>query len=196
MRTIGWNRVEEFGAELARVDDGDGLRATGWTLGAAPVAYHAAYTLATDSRWRTTSLEVTTEGAGWSRKLVLSNDPDRRAGWRVRASESGALVGPPPGAELPELFEDALDLDLGFSPLTNTLPIRRLGLLDGAGSTEQKITVAFVELPSLAVVASVQYYSRLPEGRVLFRDDSGYRAELDIDEAGYVVHYPGLAQRH
>jgi hypothetical protein len=192
-RTLRWNRVEAFGAELALADDSAGLRATGWALGAVPVAYRCEYTLSTDPQWRTTSLEITTQGDGWSRRLVLGNKPDRRDGWRVRASETGDLDAPPPGAEYPETFDQAIDIDLGYSPLTNTLPIRRLGLREAG--IEHEITVAFIEVPSLAIVASVQYYSALPDGRVLFRAESGYRAELDVDNEGYVEHYPGLAQR-
>src|SRR5205814_796935 len=79
---------------------------------------------------------VTAEGAGWLRSVKL----ERAAGrWRVTAGEQGDLdaalrrAGEPraalPGAEDPALLRDALDVDLGYCPLTNTPPVRRLGLL-------------------------------------------------------------------
>jgi hypothetical protein len=189
--TLSWNRIEAFGAELALISDAPGLHASGWALGAAPTPYTCHYTLETDDRWRTIGLDVQTEGAGWSRSLRLARRPGS-GGWRVRASETGELAAPPPGAEYPEAFEDALDIDLGYSPLTNTLPIRRLGLLDEAPGTEHEITVAWVEVPSLAVIANVQRYTPLGDGRFVYRS-ANYRAEITVDPAGYVVRYPGLA---
>jgi hypothetical protein len=187
---LSWNRIEAFGAELALVSADSGLRATGWALGAAPMAYTAHYTLETDPAWRTVSLDVQTEGAGWSRSLRLARRPG--AGWRVRAGEGGALAAPAPGAEYPETFSEAFDVDLGFSPLTNTLPIRRLNLLEQEPGTEREITAVWVEMPSLAVIANVQRYIWLGGGQVIYRSGD-YQAELTVDPAGYVVHYPGLA---
>lgn len=188
---LSWNRIDAFGAELALVSDASGLRASGWALGAAPSPYTAHYTLETDDAWRTTTLEVQAEGAGWNRSLRLS----RRQGgeWRVRAGETGSLNAPPPGAEYPETFEEALDVDLGFSPLTNTLPIRRLSLLGEEPGAEYELTVAWVEVPSLAVIANVQRYTWLGNGRVMYRSGD-YQVEIAVDPAGYVVHYPGLAE--
>ena len=47
---------------------------------------------------------------------------------------------------------------------------------------------------SLEVLASRQTYTALGEGRVRFETGS-FRADLTLDERGYVVHYPGLAER-
>jgi hypothetical protein len=192
MVELAWNRIG-FGAELAIVTADRGLRATGWTLGAAPEPYSARYTLTTDERWATESLEVASEGAGWSRSLRLIRQTGRDA-WKVRASESGSLAAPPPGAEYPETFTEALDVDLAFSPLTNTLPIRRLGLAGQPVGSEFEITVAFVELPSLAVVASTQKYAVAGQGEVGFRSGD-YRVQIAVDDDGFVVDYPGLATR-
>jgi hypothetical protein len=189
--TLSWNRIEAFGAELALVGEGPGLQASGWALGAAPVAYSCRYKLETDERWQTTSLEVQTEGDGWSRSLRLARRPGGGE-WKVRATESGRLAAPPPGAEYPETFESAVDVDLGHSPLTNTLPIRRLDILKQPPGTEFQITAAWVEVPSLAVIASVQRYTPLENGRVVYRSGE-YRVEITVDPQGYVLHYPGLA---
>ncbi|MFI5958291.1 putative glycolipid-binding domain-containing protein [Cryptosporangium sp. NPDC051539] len=192
MAEYAWNRFG-FGAELAVISAGHGLRATSWALGAAPEPYSARYTLGTDERWATASLEISTEGAGWSRSLRLVRQSGRDA-WKVRASETGALAGPQPGAEYPETLTDAVDVDIAFSPLTNTLPIRRLNLREQQVGTEYDLTVAFVELPSLAVVASAQKYVAAGPGEIGFRSGD-YRVQLAVDDDGFVVDYPGLATR-
>jgi hypothetical protein len=49
-------------------------------------------------------------------------------------------------------------------------------------------------VPSLEVVDSSQTYTVLDDRRFRFVSGS-FAAELDVDEQGYVRHYPGLAQR-
>jgi hypothetical protein len=143
---------------------------------------------------------VTAEGAGFVRSARL----ERAAGrWRVTATEQGDLhatllaAGRPgagmPGAEDPGRLVNALDVDLGYSPLTNALPLRRLGLLDGGG-VEHTVEVAWVLVPSLEVVAGEQTYQALGDRRVRFRSGS-FAADLSLDADGYVLAYPGLAAR-
>ncbi|HEV2086956.1 MAG TPA: putative glycolipid-binding domain-containing protein [Cryptosporangiaceae bacterium] len=190
-RSLTWQRVDAFGAEACVADDGDGLRAHGWALGANPALYHCTYTLHTDSRWRSTSLEVRTEGAGWSRSLKLRRDAD---GWQVRTSETGNLDASLPGTEAPERLADCVDVDLGLSPLTNTLPVRRLNMLNAAPDTSYDLTMAWIHVPTLAVMPDAQRYTALGDGRVAYGSDR-YQVELELDDAGYLVHYPGLARR-
>jgi len=192
MSTLVWNRVG-FGAEFAIVEAGSGLRATGWTLGTAPEPYSCHYTLATDERWATLSLDIRTEGAGWARSLKLSR-PSAGDEWKVRASETGRLAASPPGAEYPERIADALDVDIAFSPLTNTLPIRRLNLLQQSVGSRVELKVAFVELPSLAVIDDGQWYAVAGDGR-LAHGSGDYRVQIAVDSDGFVVDYPGLATR-
>lgn len=192
MSTFAWNRVG-FGAELATVSADRGLRARGWTLGAAPEPYSCQYTLATDERWATLSLEIQTEGAGWARSLRLTRKSTRDE-WKVRASETGSLAGSPAGGEYPERIVDALDVDIAFSPLTNTLPIRRLDLLKQPVGSEFELNVAFVELPSLAVINNTQRYAVAGAGQIGYRSGD-YRVRIAVDSEGFVTDYPGLATR-
>jgi hypothetical protein len=144
---------------------------------------------------------VTTEGAGWLRTVKL----ERAAGrWRVTASEQGDLdaalaaagedLAGLPGIEDPTELGDSIDADLGGSPLTNTPPIRRLGLLEAPPGTGSTLLVAWVLVPSLEVVAARQTYTALGERRVRFESGS-FTADLTLDEHGFVVDYPGLAER-
>ena len=77
------------------------------------------------------------------------------------------------------------DVDLGCSPSTNTLPIRRLKLAIGASQT---IQAAWVRFPELDVVKAAQTYTRLDE--FTYRYASGtFQAELSVDDDGLVTAY-------
>jgi hypothetical protein len=93
-------------------------------------------------------------------------------------------------------FDGALDVDLAFSPLFNSLPIRRSGAHREAVDVEAP--VVFVSLPDLEVSLTRQRYRtvRVRAGdspaRVEFTS-ADFRAELEVDADGFVLAYPGLA---
>jgi uncharacterized protein len=88
--------------------------------------------------------------------------------------------------------DDADFVDLGFSPLTNTLPILADALhMDGEA---RDYVMALVDVPSLEVVRSEQRYEPHAPGRVRFRSGD-FAAMLELDADGFVVRYPGLAVR-
>lgn len=195
-----WRRIDSAGSEHVICVERAGLRARGTALAASPVPYACRYDILTDESWATIRCEVTVEGAGFLRSVRL----ERAAGrWRVTANEQGNLdaallaAGHPradqPGCEDPGTLFAALDVDLGGSPLTNTLPIRRLGLLDQPGE-RHTIDVAWVLVPSLEVVVSSQTYQAVGDGVVRFTSGT-FAAELTVDDRGYVRRYPGLAER-
>ena len=77
------------------------------------------------------------------------------------------------------------DVDLGLSPSTNTLPIRRLNLAIGASHT---IQAAWVVFPELSVQKAAQTYTRVDE--FTYRYSSGtFEAELGVDDDGLVTSY-------
>jgi hypothetical protein len=195
-----WRRLDTAGAEQAICHDGAGLRAKGTMLAASPVPYACRYEVYTDETWATARCEVTVEGAGFLRSVRL----ERAAGrWRVIATEQGNLDAAlraagharvdQPGCEEPGKLYSALDVAIGGSALTPALPIRRLKLLGGA-SGNQSVDVAWVLVPSLEVLDDTWTYRLLDDGRVRVTGKSTF-AELEVDERGYVRHYPGLADR-
>jgi hypothetical protein len=193
-RSLVWQRTDVIGAEYVVFDDHGGLAARGVAIADGPVSYACRYELVTDAGWASQRFVATVEGAGFLRTVRMDRAAD---GWRVTTAEQGDLAAklstaPPPGTEDPDRLADALDVDLYASPLTNTLPLRRLGLTT-PGRTET-IVAAWVLLPSLAVIVNAQTYTVLAPGRVRYASGS-FTADLDIDENGYVVHYPGLATR-
>ncbi|BCJ43835.1 transcriptional regulator [Actinoplanes ianthinogenes] len=198
-----WERRDVPGAEQVRLTDRDGLYAQGTVLAAAPVGYACHYELQTDPGWTTARFDVRAEGAGWTRGVRLELAAGR---WRVTTSEQGdldaALVAAGharaglPGIEDPDQLYGAFDVDLAGSPLTNTLPIRRLGLQtkgDNAG-VSHRLSVAWVLVPSLEVVQADQIYTPLDDGRIRCAGET-FAADLTVDDGGFVVDYPGLARR-
>jgi uncharacterized protein len=190
-KVLVWRRHDAPGMESAVYDDGRGLAARGRAISAEAVPYMATYGLRTDADWRTAELKVTVEGGGWWRNVRLTRTAD---GWDVHTATRGRIAPPLPGLDDPSILVDAVDVDLAYSPLTNTLPVRRLGLLGAPAGTERTIVAAWVSLPELAVYRSEQTYTVLGDGLVRYTSGD-FTADISIDAAGYVVDYPGLAIR-
>ncbi|GIE98183.1 putative glycolipid-binding domain-containing protein [Paractinoplanes rishiriensis] len=198
--SLFWERVDVSGAEQALVDTRAGLYARGTAVAVDPVAYTCRYELRTDPGWVTAHLDVTAEGAGWRRSIRLELAAGR---WRATTAEQGnldaalAAAGHAraglPGIEEPDLLYGAFDVDLGGSPLTNTLPIRRLELLKAEAGVSHRLNVAWVLLPSLEVVQADQIYTPLGDHRVRYASET-FSADLTVDDEGFVTDYPGLAR--
>lgn len=200
-KALFWRRLDGAGAEEAQFDDRHGLHAKGTLLAATPVPYQCRYELFTDETWQSTRFEVTVTGAGFARQLKMEHFGGR---WRVNASEQGNLDAtltaagrapvPLPGIEDPDRLREVADVDLATCVLTTTLPIRRLKLVTAQPGTSRSLLAAWVLLPSLAVMPTEQTYTAC--GKKLVRVSSGtFTADLTVDGNGYLVRYPGLAQR-
>ncbi|WP_433326028.1 putative glycolipid-binding domain-containing protein [Spirillospora sp. CA-294931] len=193
-RSIVWVKPE--GAELADADTTGGrLSASGWAIGADPLPYRLEYELTTGDRYVTARLLVeasgTAPGTGpWRRSLELLNRPE--GAWTINARAEGRVRLPPPGGD-PEELAGALDCDLGLSPLTNTMPVLREGLLDGGGPTE--FLMAWVSVPDLVVTPSRQTYAHVRRdgtGAVVNFSSDGFVRDIVFDADGFVVDYPSI----
>jgi hypothetical protein len=90
-------------------------------------------------------------------------------------------------------LQDAFDVDLSITPLTNTLPVQRLRLAVGETA---KITVAYIAFPQLTVALDLQRYTRLTTDRYRYESlDSDFVREITVDAHGFVITYPGLFRR-
>jgi uncharacterized protein len=137
------------------------------------VPWRVDYGIVCDTDWRTCVVSVTAVSGTSDRTLNLSAGEGGR--WRVN------------GAARPDL-DGCLDVDLGFSPSTNTLPIRRLA--PGLGESVT-IDAAWVEFPSLEVRRAPQRYTRT--GARVYRFEhlaTEFVADIEVDDAGLVVAYP------
>lgn len=205
-RSIAWHKDDSAGVEFVEVSlTADALSATGVAIGGEPVAYRLDYSLETSRGFVTTRLQLTARGAGWRRRLDLRRDES--GDWSATATADGnspesldAPGGGPsgPGSGLQRLG-GSLDCDLGLSPLTNSMPVLRHGLLDSEGSVD--LVMAWVSVPDLGVHPSRQRYTAVRDlegGNRLIRFeslDSTFTADLTFDHDGLVVEYPGIGRR-
>lgn len=193
-RLLAWAGDDPERLETASLRLGsDGMHAIG---GARAARYVTQFELEVGDGWRTRALRVTARGFGWWRTLDLERSP-QGGGWRSEARQSGEVGLPAAGLADPSSVAGALDCDLGLCPLTNTMPILRLRLLD-ADVPETPLVMAWVEVPSLRVVRSDQAYASSSCGgrrRVRFRSlDGDFAADLEVDAEGVVVDYPGIGR--
>lgn len=157
-------------ALLAESEDGYRLQGVAvLPLGELPC--HIDYAVAVDRRWRPSQARATITTPSGTREIVLRSH--RGDGWEVDGELMSYLDGCP-------------DVDFGWTPATNTVPIRRLGL--DVGETAS-ITAAWVRFPELDVVASEQRYRRLAIDRWQYTSGE-YDYELVIDpDTGLVLSY-------
>ena len=172
-RRVAWRRSDEVEADevcTLTVRD-NGLSLVGTVLGAEggrPVRVE--YRVLAERAGLTTAAHVRDLRGFETRTIVLERDAKER--WTVDGIAKRALKG-------------CTDVDLGCSPSTNTLPIRRLRLAIGASHT---IQAAWVRFPELVVVKANQTYTRLDE--FTYRYASGtFEAELTVDDDGLVTAY-------
>src|SRR5262245_54777832 len=116
--SVLWRRLDQPGHDSCRIES----RADGWRLrGSAVLAQDGRparldYTVDCDAGWRTRSCRVT----GWlgAETIDVELSVGADGGWTMNGVDRPEVTG-------------CVDVDLGFSPATNTLPIRRLGLAVG-----------------------------------------------------------------
>jgi len=148
-----------------------GLALVGTVLGGEhDVPVRVEYRVLADQQGLTTAAHVRDLRGFEQRTIALTRDV--KGNWTVDGKAVRGLKG-------------CTDVDLGCSPSTNTLPIRRLRLAIGASHT---IKAAWLRFPELTVVKADQTYTRLDE--FTWRYASGtFSAELTVDEEGLVTEY-------
>ena len=170
---MAWRRTDEVLAdELCTLAvRGSGLSLVGTVLGSEDgVPIRIEYRVLADGAGLTSAVHVR-DLRGFDQR-ALTVERSTKGAWTVDGSPAKALRG-------------CTDIDLGCSPSTNTLPIRRLRLAVGASAT---IRAALVRFPELDVVKSDQTYTRLDE--FTYRFASGdFTAELTVDDDSLVASY-------
>jgi uncharacterized protein len=175
-RLLIWRGLDEWRAEstLVRIE-GDRLTAQGTQLGAYP--YRLDYELRTGPEFVTESVELSVLDAAGLRRLRLVRYP----GGTWTADDK----------PLPEL-EGALDCDVLASPIFNTMPVLRHGMV--GGGEPHDFAMAFVTVPELDVTRSDQRYTPLGDGRVNYASGD-FSADIHFDDDGLVRLYEDYLER-
>ena len=174
--TILWRRLDLPGHELARLES----EAGGWRLGGSALFSQGEpvrldYAIEIDTRWHTRSAHITGMVGNRMVDLRLEADPHRQ--WRCNGKELVALAG-------------CTDVDLGFSPSTNLLPIRRCSLAIGESA---RVVAAWLSFPDLKLEPLDQTYRRLDKTRYSYESAGGaFTAELTVNDTGFVTRYESL----
>ena len=184
MAVVRWQDWESQGLEhCVCLETYDGLSLEGVVAGTRLGLYGGRYYVRTDAVFRTREVHV-----------EYLNGPSLH----VEADEDGNWYDRIGNRALNNL-QGCFDVDIGITPATNTLPIKRLRLRDG---DSRDITVAYVPLPDqvdgdFLPERAEQRYTCLVSGQRykyegLFR---AFTAELEIDEFGLVLDYPETFRR-
>jgi hypothetical protein len=174
-QTILWRRLDQPGHESARLS----LSEDSWRLAGTAVFVHDRqpcrldYLIACDATWQTQSGRVT----GWvgdeTIEIELAVDAAQR--WWLNGIECPEVAG-------------CLDLDLNFSPSTNLLPIRRLGLAIGQAAA---VKAAWLRFPSFKLEPLDQTYRRVAAATYRYESAGGaFVRDLPVNAAGFVTDYP------
>jgi hypothetical protein len=107
--------------------------------------------------------------------------------------EQGALRLELVGERTLDVELDGADFyDLGWSPLFNSLPVIRDGLLEPGPPRDY--LMRWVDVPSLEVTESGQRYEPLGNGLIRFTAGD-FVSDITFDPEGFVVNYPGIGRR-
>ena len=174
-----WRRLDAPGHDACRLE----RTGEGWRLAGTAVFRQA-------GKPACLAYVVQCDPAFWARRgEVVGWVGGRAVELRVARSARGPWTMD--GASVPGL-EACLDLDLGFTPATNMLALRRLALEPGqaaeAPAAHLGVTGELARLP--------QRYARLSETEYAYEAPSvPFSASLEVDAAGFVRRYPGLWER-
>ncbi|MGA8492199.1 MAG: putative glycolipid-binding domain-containing protein [Terriglobales bacterium] len=179
-RAVAWKSLLIDGTEYCALwQTAEGWLLKGTVVGAVkdhrPVL--ANYEVHCDDNWLTHRVQVERTIGNDTKTLSLS--VESRGLWRSA------------GQELPTL-RGCLDVDLAMTPATNTLPVRRLEL--GVGKSESIIAV-WVKFPELEVQPLSQRYTRLAQNTYRYESNTGFSAEIVVDDLGLVTAYAGGWER-
>jgi len=175
--SILWRRLDGPGHDACRLERND----TAWQIDGAAAfrredgrVAQLHYRVRCDRHWHTQWGTV----RGWVGERAIDMAIARNArGWTVNDAPVTDLA-------------HCLDLDLGFTPATNLLPLRRLNLQDGEGA---EAPAAWLDVAEGGLQLLDQRYERIDALRYAYAAPRfQVRTELALSPEGLVRDYPGL----
>jgi hypothetical protein len=177
-QAILWRRIDSPGHDACALwADENGFRLIGGAaFNADGQPCQLSYEVLCDTAWLTKSASV----IGW-----IGRNPVKLSLESVSGSR-WVLNGDDQGEEVAEL----VDLDLGFTPATNLIQLRRFSL--GIGDTATA-PVAYLQFPELSMRRLEHRYERVALDKYDYHaPDFGYSATLLVSNLGFITQYPGL----
>lgn len=177
MLTAFWRRLDTPGHDACRLQRND----PGWQLDGTAVFRHEAgvaavhYHVACDDAWRCRYGQA----SGWIGRRDFHFSILRTADglWMLNDAVSAGLEG-------------CVDLDFGFTPATNFIQLRRLGLTEGQRA---EVPVAWLDIPEGELQLLPQRYERRDALSYWYEaPTAGYAGVLEVDAEGFARRYPGL----
>ncbi|OBA90482.1 hypothetical protein A5642_12545 [Mycolicibacterium mucogenicum] len=183
---LTWRAQDVSRMESVRVQlSGNRIKAYGRIVAAATdihPAFSASYDLVTDESGATKRLSLTVTLAQRERQLSIARDEENM--WLVQDHQNQARRA---------AYNGALDVDVVFSPFFNALPIRRTGLHNRTASVS--LPVVYVRVPDLTVEAVTIGYTSDGPGKPIKLDSPVADTAITVDDDGFILDYPGLAER-
>ena len=175
-----WNRLDQRGMDACRIHASAG----GWTIEGVAVfgdvenaVANLSYRLHCEGDWTTREAEV----HGWI--------GHRECRLRLSMGPNGIWMA---NDRPVDLTHGLLDVDLGFTPASNTNAIRRLNL--GIGE-KTETTAVWLDTDDWTVRPLRQTYERVSLDVYAYTSPQhGYEAELKVTASGIVLDYPGLCK--
>ena len=177
MPSVHWRRIDLPGQDRAElISTGQGHQLSGAahfqdTEELVAITYFV--TLKPD--WTTESAALRVMAGGRRRRVRVAAMPTRE--WMVQGQPMPAVSG-------------CIDLDLAFTPATNTISIRRLALEVGQSAT---VTAAWFDFRTNTLTPLRQIYKRISVGEYAYScPDIHFESTLRVGTAGLVQDYPPL----
>lgn len=140
--------------------------------------YKIDYGIKTNQDWETLQVNIESRHTNGSQSMRLQSDG--KGNW----TNEGKTV---------DQFQGCTDIDITLTPLTNTLPIRRLRLTP---NQFKEIKVLYFDPLKGEIRPVRQQYTCLSRTKYRYENvPNDFESVIEVDEAGLVVDYPGLFVR-
>ena len=173
---IQWRRLDTSGSESALLDE----TTKGWLLTGCAVFLNdrhpcgLTYAIECAKDWHTMSANI----AGHIGTKYCNYQIDVKGGcWRMNGKDCPQVNG-------------CIDIDIGFSPSTNLLPIKRKPLVEGES---MEVKAAWLQFPGMELTPLTQIYTRETDNQFRYESlESGFTCTIEINQDGLVTSYPGF----
>ncbi len=175
MAALLWSRVKDHGLEYCEMETSPLIVLRGHVVTRLEgKALAVSYVVKCEDSDVTKSVNLSCRMDGKANDLSIHRTSDGQ--WYYNQTKMSQFLG-------------CTDIDLEFTPSTNTIPIRRFHLMPGESKT---LTAVWLRLPDLSCSLLTQKYTCIDTGIYLYESvQSGYQARIMVDSDTAVIDYQG-----